>query len=84
MRAKSDENKVPKERLGCDQLPTPIKLVGDELPIPEKAPTVGQHNDVVLTQVLGYDDVKIKALREAGARFLRECREPACCERPAP
>ena len=58
---------IPKERLGADQLPTPIKVVGDDLPLPEKAPTVGQHTDAVLTEVLGYDDVKIKALREAGA-----------------
>jgi crotonobetainyl-CoA:carnitine CoA-transferase CaiB-like acyl-CoA transferase len=58
---------IPKERLGAEQLPTPIKLVGDELPLPEKAPTVGQHTDSVLTEVLGYDDVKIKALKESGA-----------------
>ena len=57
----------PQGAPGCDQLPTPIKMIGEELPLPEKAPDVGQHNDVVLTEVLGYDDVKIKALRGSGA-----------------
>jgi crotonobetainyl-CoA:carnitine CoA-transferase CaiB-like acyl-CoA transferase len=47
---------LPKERLGADQLPSPIKLVGEELPMPERAPTVGQHTEQVLTEVLGYDE----------------------------
>ncbi len=34
---------------------------------PTKAPTVGQHTDEVLRDVLGYDDARIAALRDAGA-----------------
>jgi len=35
--------------------------------VPTKAPTVGQHNEEVLTEVLGYDDAQIASLRESGA-----------------
>jgi crotonobetainyl-CoA:carnitine CoA-transferase CaiB-like acyl-CoA transferase len=58
---------LPKERLGADQLPSPIKLVGEELPMPERAPAVGQHTEQVLTEVLGYDEGRVAALRAAGA-----------------
>jgi crotonobetainyl-CoA:carnitine CoA-transferase CaiB-like acyl-CoA transferase len=58
---------IPKERLGADELPIPIKVLDAEQPVPTKAPTVGQHNDEVLTEVLGYDDARIAALRESGA-----------------
>jgi crotonobetainyl-CoA:carnitine CoA-transferase CaiB-like acyl-CoA transferase len=58
---------IPRERLGADQLPLPVKLVGGELPVPTKAPTVGQHTDEVLRSVLHYDDARLKELREAGA-----------------
>jgi crotonobetainyl-CoA:carnitine CoA-transferase CaiB-like acyl-CoA transferase len=58
---------IPRERLGADQLPLPVKLVGGELPVPTKAPTVGQHTDEVLRSVLHYDDTRLKELREAGA-----------------
>jgi crotonobetainyl-CoA:carnitine CoA-transferase CaiB-like acyl-CoA transferase len=48
-------------------MPSPIKAVGGaELPEIRKAPTVGQHNDEVLQDVLGYDAAKIAALRESG------------------
>ena len=57
----------PREALGAEQLPSPIKLLGEELPMPSKAPTVGQHTDEVLSAVLGYDDARVEALREAGA-----------------
>jgi crotonobetainyl-CoA:carnitine CoA-transferase CaiB-like acyl-CoA transferase len=35
--------------------------------VPTKAPTVGEHSEDVLRSVLGYDDARIAALREAGA-----------------
>ena len=57
----------PKERLGADQLPTPLKFADRELPVPEKAPTVGQHTEAVLRDVLGYDDARVADLRAAGA-----------------
>jgi crotonobetainyl-CoA:carnitine CoA-transferase CaiB-like acyl-CoA transferase len=58
---------LPREVLGCEQLPSPIKLVGETLPVPTKAPTPGQHTDQVLRDVLGYDDAHIAELRAAGA-----------------
>ncbi|MBK6855343.1 MAG: CoA transferase [Microthrixaceae bacterium] len=58
---------IPAEVLGCDQLPSPIKFLDVEMPTPTKAPTVGQHSEEVLRQVLGYDDEHISALRDAGA-----------------
>ena len=47
---------IPKERLGADELPIPLKVMDDEQPVPTKAPTVGEHTDAVLHDVLGYDD----------------------------
>ena len=58
---------LPRRALGAEQLPLPLKLVGDELPVPERAPTVGQHTDAVLREALGYDDDRLAALRAAGA-----------------
>jgi crotonobetainyl-CoA:carnitine CoA-transferase CaiB-like acyl-CoA transferase len=58
---------LPKERMGADQLPLPVKLIDRDLPLPDKAPTVGQHTDEVLHTVLGYDDARIAALRQSGA-----------------
>src|SRR5664279_4673865 len=57
----------PAEVLGADQLPFPVKVAGEEPLVPTKAPEVGEHTDAVLREVLGYDDAKLAALREAGA-----------------
>ena len=57
---------LPAREHGADLLPTPIKVVGEELPPPRKAPTVGQHTDEVLREVLGRSSDDIAALREAG------------------
>jgi crotonobetainyl-CoA:carnitine CoA-transferase CaiB-like acyl-CoA transferase len=57
----------PREALGAEQLPIPIKLVGDDLPTPTRAPTVGEHTDEVLRDVLAYDEDRVRALRESGA-----------------
>jgi crotonobetainyl-CoA:carnitine CoA-transferase CaiB-like acyl-CoA transferase len=57
----------PHERHGTDQLPFPVKFRGEELPAPTPAPTVGQHTDEVLREVLGYDEARIHLLREKGA-----------------
>lgn len=57
---------IPKERLGADQLPNPIKLLGEALGLPERAPAVGQHTDEVLREVLGYDPDRIESLRASG------------------
>jgi crotonobetainyl-CoA:carnitine CoA-transferase CaiB-like acyl-CoA transferase len=58
---------IPRDRLGAEQLPVPLKIVGGEIPLPSKAPTVGEHTDEVLRDVLGYDDERIAQLRESGA-----------------
>jgi len=58
---------IPKERVGNDQVPSPIKVMGEELPLPTKAPAAGEHTEAVLREVLGYDDERISALRAAGA-----------------
>jgi crotonobetainyl-CoA:carnitine CoA-transferase CaiB-like acyl-CoA transferase len=58
---------LPRSALGAEQLPLPITLVDGALPVPERAPTVGQHTDAVLRDALGYDDARIAALRASGA-----------------
>jgi crotonobetainyl-CoA:carnitine CoA-transferase CaiB-like acyl-CoA transferase len=54
------------EQLGAEQLPLPLHVVGEEFPVPTKAPTAGQDTEAVLRGVLGYDDARIAQLREAG------------------
>jgi crotonobetainyl-CoA:carnitine CoA-transferase CaiB-like acyl-CoA transferase len=56
----------PTELLGAEQLPTPLKFVGEELPTPFHAPTVGQHTDEVLADVLGWDAERIAESRGRG------------------
>jgi crotonobetainyl-CoA:carnitine CoA-transferase CaiB-like acyl-CoA transferase len=58
---------IPRELVGTDQVPSPIKVLGEELPPPTHAPEAGEHTDAVLHDVLGYDADRIAALRKAGA-----------------
>jgi crotonobetainyl-CoA:carnitine CoA-transferase CaiB-like acyl-CoA transferase len=58
---------IPASQVGADMLPTPIKFVGETLPVPTKAPTVGQHTEEVLRTTLGWSDEQIGKAREAGA-----------------
>jgi crotonobetainyl-CoA:carnitine CoA-transferase CaiB-like acyl-CoA transferase len=58
---------VSYEDAGADMLLFPLHVEGEELPVPTKAPEVGEHTEQVLRTVLGYDDAKLDALREAGA-----------------
>jgi len=52
---------------GAEMLPYPVKFSGTELPEPTHAPTVGEHNDAVLTEILDYDPARIEALKKSGA-----------------
>lgn len=58
---------LPHATHGADMLPFPVKFLGESLPDPAMAPTVGEHTEAVLRGVLGYDDARIAALRAAGA-----------------
>ncbi|MBV8160908.1 MAG: CoA transferase, partial [Acidimicrobiia bacterium] len=59
---------IPKDRLEADMLPYPARVLEAELPVPERAPDLGQHTDEVLRQA-GYDDGRIQALRADGVVF---------------
>jgi len=58
---------LPADVVGADMLGTPIKFVDETLPMPTKAPTVGQHTEQVLRQTLGWSDEQIAKARAAGA-----------------
>jgi crotonobetainyl-CoA:carnitine CoA-transferase CaiB-like acyl-CoA transferase len=58
---------IPAARLGADMLPTPLKFIGEELPVPTKAPTVGEHTEIVLRDALGWTDAQIAEARANGA-----------------
>jgi crotonobetainyl-CoA:carnitine CoA-transferase CaiB-like acyl-CoA transferase len=58
---------LPAKEHGADMLPFPVKLIGEELPPPTKAPTVGEHSEAVLRRLLGYDAARIAKLRASGA-----------------
>jgi crotonobetainyl-CoA:carnitine CoA-transferase CaiB-like acyl-CoA transferase len=53
---------LPHEQHGAEMLPFPVKFLDEELAPPSVAPTVGEHNDAVLSEVLGYDADRIAAL----------------------
>ncbi len=57
---------LPHQQHGADMLGFPVHFVGEELPPPGRAPTVGQHSEQVLHDLLGFDQKKIAALRQAG------------------
>jgi crotonobetainyl-CoA:carnitine CoA-transferase CaiB-like acyl-CoA transferase len=57
---------MPAEEHGADLMPLPVKVVGDDLPVPAPAPTLGEHTDEVLSGVLGYDTERIAVLHKAG------------------
>ncbi|HWC38450.1 MAG TPA: CaiB/BaiF CoA-transferase family protein [Acidimicrobiales bacterium] len=58
---------LPASELVADLMPNPIKVVGQAPPTTTRAPTLGQHTDEVLTQVLGYDAAHLAELRQGGA-----------------
>lgn len=57
----------PYQEAGTDLMPSPIKLIDEELPQLAKAPVVpGCDTEEVLSSLLGYDAERIARLREAG------------------
>jgi crotonobetainyl-CoA:carnitine CoA-transferase CaiB-like acyl-CoA transferase len=58
---------LPAEEHGADLMPLPIHVVGDELPRPAMAPTLGQHTDEILRDVLAYSPERTAELRRLGA-----------------
>ncbi len=58
----------PYQEAGTDLMPSPIKPIGESLPVPGiAAREPGRDTDAVLRDVLGYDPARIAALRRAGA-----------------
>ena len=53
--------------VGCEQLPLPVFVDGEKPATPSMAPTVGQHTDQVMHEVLGRSAAEVEALRDAGA-----------------
>jgi crotonobetainyl-CoA:carnitine CoA-transferase CaiB-like acyl-CoA transferase len=56
----------PVEQLGAEQLGSPIKFIGERMPVPTHAPTVGQHTDEILADLLGWDATRIEESRARG------------------
>ncbi len=57
----------PVDALGAEQLPLPVNVIGEEQSIPSMAPTVGEHTEQILSEILGYEHNEIQTLREGGA-----------------
>ena len=58
---------LPTADVGCEQLPLPIFVNGEKPAAPTMAPTVGEHTDEVMRQVLGLSPQDVDALRAQGA-----------------
>ncbi|MCS5635922.1 MAG: CoA transferase [Myxococcota bacterium] len=57
----------PHQQHGADMLPFPLKVQDEVMPAPTSAPTVGENNHEVLSEVLGYDAEKIREIEDSGA-----------------
>jgi crotonobetainyl-CoA:carnitine CoA-transferase CaiB-like acyl-CoA transferase len=59
---------VTSEQVAHRRVPaSPFVLDGARRPTSERPPTLGEHTDLVLRELLGYDDARIGALRASGA-----------------
>lgn len=56
-----------RESLGADQLEVPLRVDGEGLAEPRRAPDHGEHTESILTQLLGYGPDQVKRLRETRA-----------------
>ncbi len=57
----------PHETHGADMLPFPLKIQDESMQPPSHAPTVGENNEEVLSETLGYGATKIQELKDSGA-----------------
>jgi crotonobetainyl-CoA:carnitine CoA-transferase CaiB-like acyl-CoA transferase len=57
----------PHQQHGADMLPFPLKVQDEVLRPPTPAPTVGENNHEILSEVLGYDAEKIRQIEGSGA-----------------
>jgi len=57
----------PHETHGADMLPFPLKIQNESVQPPSHAPTVGENNEEVLSETLGYGATKIQELKDSGA-----------------
>lgn len=58
----------PTDRLVADQLPFPVRVVGEPPPAAtRRAPKPGEATEEIVRDVLGYDDARYEELRKAGA-----------------
>lgn len=57
---------IPASVAGADMMPSPLKFIDEEPGFPTRAPSVGQHSDEILRDVLGYDDERVAELRQGG------------------
>ncbi len=57
---------IPADHLGAEQLLSPLHVAGEDLPVPDMAPTVGEHTDAVLAEVLGYGEERLAGLHSSG------------------
>ncbi|WBB61240.1 CoA transferase [Streptomyces sp. WMMC500] len=56
------------DRLGADQLPFPVRVVGEPPPAASgRAPSAGEHTGEILRDLLGLGEARIAELRAAGA-----------------
>jgi crotonobetainyl-CoA:carnitine CoA-transferase CaiB-like acyl-CoA transferase len=60
--------RIPHDSVGwVPNVSLPIRYSGTPIADPVAAPSVGQHTDSVLREVLGYDDRRLASLADAGA-----------------
>jgi crotonobetainyl-CoA:carnitine CoA-transferase CaiB-like acyl-CoA transferase len=68
---------APASRLGADQLPFPVRVVGEPPVSAEtRAPSAGQHACEILAGLLGYDTDRIAALGASGVLGPNDIRPP--------
>lgn len=49
------------DQLGCEQLAFPLQVIGEELPVPDRAPALGQHTAEVVGGSEGPSDTVSEA-----------------------